>query len=63
VQTVNAIGTKRKDHKYSILLGRICNLPPHLRDEFDRLLLMAICNVKKLKGKGGVCRMFAGAHA
>ena len=61
-QAVNPIGSKRKDHKYGVLLGRIINFPKHLRDAFDSLLLLGLYNVKHAKRAGGVCRMLAGVH-
>ena len=52
--------TRRKDHNYEVLLGRIINFPAHLRDSFDALLLLALFSKKHAKPQGGVCRMLTG---
>lgn len=61
-QAVDPIGMKRKEHKYGVIVGRVINLPQHVRDQFDSLLLLALYNVKHCKPAGGVCRMFTGIH-
>ena len=61
-QASNPIGLKRKEHKYGVLLGRIINLPKHIRDAFNGLLLLGLYSMKHAKDYGGVTRMIAGVH-
>ena len=57
---MNAIGTRRKEHKYGVVLIRMLNLPLQLRNRMDKLLLFGIYNVKWAKAHGGVLRMLCG---
>ena len=61
-QATNPIGVKRKDHKYGVVVLRILNLPPHIRDTFNNLLLLGIYSTKWAKTRGGVCRMLCDVH-
>ena len=59
---MNAIGTRRKDHKYGVVLIRLLNLPLQIRNRLDKLLLFGIYNVKWAKAHGGVLRMVCGVN-
>ena len=61
-QASNPIGLKRKEHKYGVLLGRIINLPKHIRDAYNGLLLLGLYSMKHVKDYGGITRMIAGVH-
>lgn len=59
-QWVKPIGTRRKMHKYGVLLLRLVNLPVQIRNRSDKLLVLGLYNVKFAKVNGGVCRMICG---
>lgn len=54
VTVVNAIGTKKGDHKDSITSGDILNLPQHMRKMHEYKLLLSVVNSKFLKERGGM---------
>ena len=60
VQWVKPIGVRRKEHKYSVVLIKINNLPKNIRTRRDKILLFGIWNVKFAKKVGGVLRMLCG---
>ena len=62
-QWVNAIGTRRKDRKYGVILVRVLNLPLQIRNRMDKILLFGVYNVKWAKKHGGVMRMMCGVDA
>ena len=54
ITLVNAIGTKRGEHKDSITSASIINLPINMRHMFEYILLLSVVNSKHLKEKGGL---------
>ena len=59
-QSVKPIGTKRKNHKYGVVVAANVNLPKHVRVSHDQLHLVALYNTKFAKKHGGVVRMLTG---
>lgn len=59
-QWVKCIGVRRKLHKYGVIVCRIVNLPPQLRNRPNSLLVIGLYNTKFAKANGGVCRMIGG---
>jgi hypothetical protein len=45
-----------------VLTARIINLPPHMRDHQDYMLLLGMYSTKHAKSLGGTCRMLCGIH-
>ena len=43
-----------------MIVCRIVNLPPQLRNRPNKLLLLGLYNTKFAKANGGVCRMISG---
>ena len=60
LQPVNVVGTKRQDRKYNALTANLLNLPKEERNSMENTLLLGLYEVKKAKGKGGLCRMLTG---
>ena len=54
------IGVRRKFHKYGVVLVRLLNLPPQLRNRPDKLMVWGIYNTRFAKENGGVLRMLSG---
>jgi hypothetical protein len=50
---VNPIGAKRGEHKYNVTVGIIVNLPTHLRNSSEYLLLLSVVSAAYEKEKGG----------
>jgi hypothetical protein len=46
--------------KYGVIVGRIINFPPHLRNNRNNLIVLGVYNTKFAKAHGGVCRMISG---
>ena len=59
-ETVNAIGTKRGQHKYEAALVAILNLAKRKRTSFDYLLLLGLWQAKFAKQVGGSKRFLCG---
>ena len=60
LQWVKPIGVRRKFHKYGVVLVRLLNLPPQLRNRPDKLMVWGIYNTRFAKENGGVLRMLSG---
>jgi len=60
--TVNPIGTKKGEHKYTVCLGGTINLPQMVRYSTDYILLLAIVNSKLQKSKGGMAWVLCGVN-
>ena len=60
LQWVKPIGVRRKEHKYSVVLFKVNNLPKNIRTRRDKILLYGIWNTKFAKKVGGVLRMLCG---
>jgi hypothetical protein len=59
-QSVDAIGTKRFDNKWTAHTCTILNLPPAVRSGQDYQILLSVWGSKFAKKKGGITRMMAG---
>ena len=59
-QWAKPIGTKRKLHKYGVVLGRVINFPKTIRNNRNHLLVLGVYNTRFAKAHGGVCRMISG---
>ena len=63
MQSVDAIGTKRFDNKYTAHTVSILNLPAAIRNDEDHMLVVSISSSKFNKKNGGLERMIAGVDA
>ena len=61
--TVNPIGTKRGDHKYTTCLAGVINLPQMVRYSTDYILLLAIVVSKIQKVNGGMAWVLCGVNS
>ena len=59
---VNAIGTKKGEHKYSVTSCVIMNLPIQARLSFDYIMLLSIVQSKLAKLKGGMAWVVSGLN-
>ena len=60
---VNPIGSKKGDHKYSVLSGGVVNLPLKMRLSFNYLLLLGVVSAQLLKQNGGIGWALCGINA